>query len=253
MAPTGRQMLVVWICVLALLRPAGTLAQGRNSATAQSAASAAPGAASMVIRLEQQRGDRVVAMLPEHVFDPGDVVRFRLTSGSDGYLYVVNQGSSGSYSALFPAPGTGAENRVRKGSDYLVPSTQDGWFQMEGPAGFDVVYFLLSPTPLSISTDGSSKADQGKSTAGEGRPAPSTLPSSLKPRCNDEIFRARGECIDETAGPAALARGAPVPPQIAIAAPNASRDIVFVSEGDSVAASAPLSVPVVYTFRLAHR
>lgn len=252
MTLTRRRTLLVAALLFACLPPPQTQAQSRDRATS-------PGTTSLIIRLEQNKGDRVIAMLPEHVFDPGDIVRFRLTSGMDGYLYVVNQGSSGGYSSLFPAPGTPTDNRIRKGSDYLVPSTADGWFQIEGPAGFDVVYFLLSPTPLTISadrqkpTDDQGKPSQGMPTAGQGAPNPSALSNSLKPRCNDAIFKARGECVDDSAGPAPLARGAPVPPQISIAAPNASRDIVFVNEGDSVAASAPSSTPVVYTFRLAHR
>jgi hypothetical protein len=204
----------------------------------------APGTASLLIRLEQKKGDVVSSVRPEHVFDVGDVVRFRLTSGSDGYLYVINQGSSGTYTALFPAEGTRSDNRMQRGSDYLVPSTEDGWFAIDGPAGFDIIYFLLSPTPLNVS------AKEEKSA-----PAPSALPNSLTPRCNDAIFQARGECIDNSAGPAPLPRGVPLPPQIRTMAPNASRDIVFTNGDDekSVTASANATAPVVYTFRLAHR
>jgi len=202
-----------------------------------------PATTSLVIRLEQKKHEKVTAVRPEHVFDAGDVVRFRLTSGADGFLYVIDQGSSGTYTTLFPAENTHRENRMQKGADYLVPSTEDGWFSIDGPAGFDTVYFLLSPTPLNITAKGEA-------------PAPtSALPNSLKPRCNDAIFQARGECIDSTAGPAPLPRGVPLPPQISAVAPNASRDIVFTSgeEENSIAATASASAPVVYTFRLAHR
>ena len=206
------------------------------------------GGGSIVIHLEQKKGEKITAVHPEHVFDPGDVVRFRITSGFDGYLYVVDQGSSGTFTALFPAAGTTSDNAIRKGADVLVPSVEDGWFEIEGPAGFDVVYFLVSPTPLDLTT--------GKGTKGNASPSAKSEepPSSLKPRCNDAIFQARGECIDDSAGPAPLARDVPLPPQISMAVPNISRDIVFATdEGDnSVKATAPSAAPVAYIFRLAH-
>ena len=232
-----RSLLLLTILLLAPTWRIQTLAQSGHSATA-------PGTTSLLIRLEQKKDNKRIAVLPGHVFDVGDVVRFRLTSGSDGYLYVINQGSSGTYTTLFPAAGTHGDNRMIKASDYLVPATEDGWFAIDGPPGFDTVYFLLSPTLLSLS-DG-----EGKSQA-----SPTTLPDSLKPRCNDAIFQARGECIDSTAGPAPLARGVPLPPPISTMAPKVSRDIVFTSgdEENSVKASASDTIPVVYTFRLAHR
>ncbi len=187
-------------------------------------------------------------MRPEHVFDSGDVVRFRLTSGFDGYLYVIDLGSSGGYTVLFPAAGGSSDNVIHNGIDSLVPAVGDGWFQIDGPAGFDVIYFLVSPTPIDVA------AAKGTKEHATPQPAPNALPDSLKPRCNDAIFQARGECIDDSAGPAPLPRDVPLPPQISVVAPNVSRDIVFVADEDdnSIKATAPAATPVVYIFRLAH-
>ena len=222
---------------------------GRPSQTAESQggkSAGAPGAAggSIVIHLEQKKGDATLAMRSNHVFDSGDVVRFRVTSGFDGYLYVIDLGSSGSYTTLFPAGGTGGVNSIQSGKDALVPSLEDGWFQIDGPAGFDVLYFLVSPKPLDVT------AANGVNGGGAGP----SLPNSLKPRCNDDIFLARGECIDDSAGPARLTRDVILPPQISLAARNVSRDIVFDSGEDdkAVKATAPSDIPVVYIFRLAH-
>ena len=189
-------------------------------------------------------------MRADHVFSTGDVIRFRLTAGTSGYLYVLDQGSSGTYTVLFPAPGVASRNRIEAARDYTVPATGDGWFAVDPPAGFDVVYFLLSPTPLA-SPPGAS-APEGSAP----QPTPAApLNPSLQPRCNDAIFQARGECIDNSAGPAPLARDAVLPPQITLVAPHASRDIVLVPEDDNtaVAATSTGTSPVVYTFRLAHR
>jgi|CZKL01.1.fsa_nt_gi hypothetical protein len=204
---------------------------------------------SILIHLEQKKGDRILPMLTEHVFETGDVLRFRLTSEYDGFLYVVDLGSSGTYTILFPAAGTSSDNLVHRGKDSLVPAVEDGWFQLDGPAGFDVLYFLVSAKPIDVTKDNRPKPGITVPST-----APAPIPSSLKPRCNDAIFRARGECIDESAGLAPFARDMTLPPQINLTEQEVSRDIVFDAGEDdkSIKATASLTTPVVYIFRLAH-
>ena len=113
---------------------------------------------------------------------------------------------------------------------------------MGGEPGFDTVYFLLSPVKLAVSTDMAKPK------------APEKLPDNLLPRCNDSIFQSRGECVDDSAGPAVLPRGAALPPQISTAAPNASRDLVLVNEPDGqVKVTKTGDGPAVYIFRIAHK
>ncbi len=209
--------------------------------------------AALTIHLERLVKDHAIPMRPDHVFDTGDTVRFRLSSRMEGFLYVIDQGSSGEYTVLFPASGSQNGNSIQNGTEYLVPAVGDGWFEIYGRPGFDTVYFLLSPTPLGMSaTTPAVPAPTGPATAA---PSPKeALPPSMTPRCNDAIFQARGECVDSSAGPAPLARGAPLPPQISAAAPRASRDLVLShADDDTVSVANPVSGPVVYTFRLAHR
>jgi len=193
------------------------------------------------ISLEKKGADgKVELMAADHVFEPGDTIRFRVKSDYDGYLYVMDQGSSGRFATVFPSSDAGADNVVKRGQSYLIPATDDGWFEVSGPAGFDVLYFLLSPTTIAPPAAASFVA-----------PGPV---SSLKPRCNDAIFRARGECTDVTAGPAALPRSAPLPEPLVPLAGSASRDITVVKKKDgvTVGAGADRTAPVIYTFRLAH-
>jgi hypothetical protein len=201
-----------------------------------------PTAVQLEISLEQKRGDgRAEPVAPGHVFAAGDVVRLKLKSHYNGYLYVLDQGTSGRFATVFPAAETGNDNRIRPSREYLVPAVSDGWFEVNGPEGFDVLYFLLSPSQLA-------------SPATQAFVAPGPV-SSLKPRCNDQVFRARGECMDDSAGPAALAPDATLPAQLPPAAASASRDITFVQGGGSgpVTVAGPAAAPTIYTFRLAHR
>ena len=211
---------------------------------------ASGGAMLVDIILEQKRDGKVEQMAPTHVFKTGDVVRLRLRSHYNGFLYVLDQGSSGKSSTIFPATETGSNNRVSANQEYLVPAVEDGWFEVEGPPGFDVLFFLLSPSEI-----------QPPSPSSLSAPGPA---SSLKPRCNDNIFKARGECMDETAGPATVPAGKPLPPPLAPLAVGASRDLIFVADAngavgvtkkadaDHGAQAAPDAAPVLYTFRLAH-
>lgn len=181
----------------------------------------------MEIDVERQSESGWKVVNPKTVFEQGDRIRFRFHSSFNGYLYVMNYGTSGGYTVLFPRQDTGRENRVAAGAGYVIPAT-DGVFRISGPPGHDVVYWLVSPVRLD-------------------RPGAESLvspprPATLLPRCDDTILRARGECIDHGAGPSA-------------GNDQRSRDLLFIEKEKRtvVAAPAPLEGPVVYEFRIAHR
>jgi hypothetical protein len=195
------------------------------------------------ISLEQKIDDTARAVSADHVFAAGDTVRFRLHSRVTGYLYVSNQSTSGRYETLFPTAQTGTDNRIKAGQDYFVPGSADGWFRVEDPPGFEVLYFLISPAPL---------APAGTATGAAQLPGPV---QGLMPRCNDAIFKARGECVDANAGPAPAPPDAKLPAELSGQAGSASRDIIFSKQksGTDVATHGPLTGPVIYTFHLAHK
>ena len=199
----------------AAITPADVSPAAHSSATTPSASAA------LEIVVEKKRPDgKAETITPTHVFHEGDVIRLRLVSQFDGFLYITDQGSSGQFSTVFPSVAAGNDNRIAPGKTYLVPATQDGWFQITGPAGFDVFYFLVSPNPL---------ATPAASTFVAPGPA-----SSLRPRCNDAIFRARGECDDISAGPSPVPGNATLPAPLAPIAGAASRDITIVRKNDEV-------------------
>jgi len=206
-----------------------------------------PAAVSLIsIVLEKKTGDAAVTVDPTHVFVGGDTVRFRLTPAVDGYLYVMDLNTSGKYEVLFPRPETGNDNRIEHGKKYLVPATENGWFEVTGPPGYEKLYFLLSPAALTMG--------QVQSRTNS-MPPQGTAPSDMRPRCNDEIFKARGDCVDSTAGPKAVAPGESLPRDLTELANGASRDLKFTNDpaGITVSSGAPLSGPVVYEFLLAHK
>jgi hypothetical protein len=205
------------------------------------------------IRLEQRKGSVVQAVPQSTVFRNGDILRFRLTSQIAGYLYVVDKGTTGSTSPLFPATSPSSDNRIEANRSYLVPADGDGWFEVSGPAGFDTLYFLVSSSPMELPHPAG--PGTGSNTEHPQAAPPPPPPPGLLPRCDDAIFKARGECLDTSAGVVPLAPDAAVPRELIPLARTASRDIVLTNDGDDTAVQpAPAAkLPLIYTFRLAHR
>src|SRR5229473_2991710 len=130
----------------------------------------------MEIVLERRDGSAWHAVDPGLVLEQNDRVRFRFHTNFDGYLYVMNQSTSGAYAMLFPSEETGRENRIHAGKDYLVPATQT-LFRIAGPAGHEIVYWMITPAEL---------------RTGEPKyiplppppPAEKRVPSNMTPRCD---------------------------------------------------------------------
>jgi hypothetical protein len=183
------------------------------------------------------------AVNPATVFAPGDRLRFRVSSTFAGFLYVVNYGTSGSYDLLFPGSDTGSDNRIAAARDFVVPGTQ-GAFRVGGPPGHDTIYWLVSPVEFG-------RQYQPLPSP----PVPGTLPPSFRPRCDDEVLRARGDCVDASAGVKAVKPGEKLPENMNGLANAASRDLVFTKEQNQTAVSSttPLSGPIIYELVLAHR
>ena len=81
------------------------------------------------IQLERKDADTWRAVDPGLVFLQQDLVRFKVKINFSGYLYVLNQGTSGEYTLLFPRAETGQENRVEPNRDYIVPALRELGFK----------------------------------------------------------------------------------------------------------------------------
>ena len=194
------------------------------------------------LSVERQDGSAWKQVDSALVFAAGDKLRFIVLATFAGFLYVMNHGTSGAYELLFPRSDTGANNRIEAQKEYIVPAAQ-GWFKVTGPAGHDIVYWVISPVKL----------------GNEYRPLPPPpphpdLPLSFKPRCDDAIFKSRGDCVDTSAGVKPLKEGEAVPRNLDSIATPTPRELLFIQEkgGTVVSSPSPLTGPVVYELRLAH-
>jgi serine/threonine-protein kinase len=80
-------------------------------------------------------------------FQSGDSIRLVFESNTDGYLYVVQEGTSGRWNVLFPDVRiNGGRNRIEKRKEYKVPS--DDWFTFQERGGTERLFIFLSTEPL---------------------------------------------------------------------------------------------------------
>ncbi len=200
------------------------------------------------VTVERKTGDQIERTDPNHVFEQGDLVRFRFKSSFSGFLYVMDQSTSGKYLLLFPKEDAGMENRIERNRAYVMPMTESGWFRVEGPAGHEILYWLVSPASLAGGKTGSFAIPP---LPAESEP----VSPPMKPRCDDSIFRARGECLDNTAGAKPVSKASVVPPGLGAIAGQTPRELTVMKSDrkTTIVANQVENAPFFYTFRLAHK
>jgi len=101
------------------------------------------------VELVDARGNRR-QVTTEQVFRAGDRIKLHLMSNRDGYLTLVNIGSSGRATVLFPSTAAGGNNFVRAGTDYEVPP--GGYLRFDATPGQETLVLTFSPTPTPAPT-----------------------------------------------------------------------------------------------------
>lgn len=202
------------------------------------------GAHRMEVTLERLNGADWRSVDPALVLAQGDRVRFRFRTNFDGYLYVMNQSTSGKYEQLFPREETGQDNRIQANTEYRVPATETA-FRIAGPAGYETVYWLVTPARL---TDAPPRL-------GAPPTAPPSKPPTLLPRCDDTVLRARGDCIDHEAGLKLVPREADIPRNMTGQAHAAQQGLMFLQQNQTavIGSATPLAAPLIFEFRVAHK
>src|SRR5262245_21525379 len=107
-----------------------------------------------IFQLEQGDGFAIDLMLkrpdsevwlnvpPDTVFRNGDRVKLGLRGNFDGYIYIVNIGTSGTRRIMVPSPSV-TENHLQKGvyRQYLIG-------ELAGDPGEETLYLISAPTKI---------------------------------------------------------------------------------------------------------
>ncbi len=188
--------------------------------------------------LERLESGRWQDVPPQTVLNHGDEIRFRLTPSFPGFLYVYNKGSDGSSEMLFPLANSNASNKMDPGASYHVPSGSAQTYTVEGKPGFDVVYFLVSPSPI-----------------GE-RKFPTSYDEfqirTMVPRCKED--QPVNACLDPRAGAHSVSMAAPEAGQKPAEGTLKPRELRLSTTGDTSRVETLEGQGLfIYEFRLAHK
>lgn len=96
--------------------------------------------------LKQQPNGAFSETAADDTFHDGDSVRLSIMSNEPGYLYVIQQGASGSWSPIFPDARSGS-NRVEAGTPYQIPGEPQK-FQFDYHRGTEKLFVVLSREPI---------------------------------------------------------------------------------------------------------
>jgi hypothetical protein len=97
--------------------------------------------------IELHRDGKLIKVTNKYGFKNGDKIKFHVKSNVDGYAYILlKSGSRGEQSVLFPDPSSGDDNKVKRGSDYVIPS--QGFLTFDDNPGTEKVSLVLSRTPI---------------------------------------------------------------------------------------------------------
>ena len=96
--------------------------------------------------LLKKTGDGQVETDADAVFHAGDHIRLAVETNDDGYLYVVNRGSSGTWKVLFPsAEIKGGDNRIQRRTRFEIPSGYA--FVFDEQRGEEKLFIVFSRQP----------------------------------------------------------------------------------------------------------
>ena len=174
---------------------------------------------------------------PQTVFRTGDRFRLWLQSNRDGYLYLVNVGTSGVTRLMYPR--NNLSNHITKGKDFAISSP----LVFSEPAGTEQLVVVLSATPIA---DAAVQLRDGSLYKVALKP---TLPPAHVAQAAPNAFK-----------PGAGRDSASASLDLALADLRGSKDLKFEDDGTEVVAvsrhiDSPGGgyAPVVVNLRLSHR
>jgi hypothetical protein len=98
------------------------------------------------ITLLKRSGNENIEVAPDTVFHAGDKIQFSVQTNGPGYLYIVNQGSSGTWKPIFPSPEIAdGDNHVDGWHAYTMPPKSRMVFDEQ--TGTEKLFIVFSREP----------------------------------------------------------------------------------------------------------
>jgi hypothetical protein len=138
----------------------------------------------------KKNSDNTTDVSADTEFRSGDHIKLGVEVNDAGYLYIIQQGSSGTWSALFPSPEIeNGDNRVQRGHVYNVPPGHV--FTFSGVPGTERLFVVFSRQPVD-EIDGLIYSLKGKRQVpaaehSREKPPPETLVADAKPIDDSQV------------------------------------------------------------------
>lgn len=100
--------------------------------------------------IERMRGGKLAFVSPNSKFRSGDKIRLRFATNFDGYVKILNVGSSGKVNVLFPYEG--ADDRIQPTKDFQIPQNGD-WIVFDDTPGVEMLTVMMSSKPLDFQNE----------------------------------------------------------------------------------------------------
>ena len=120
-----------------------TVANNSNSSSGVSPTST--GLPGTKITIELMRNGKLSFVKPSYKFKSGDKIRLRMKTNFEGYVSVLNLGSSGNINLLYPVQGR--DNYVTPTADYQIPGG-NGWIVFDDQPGTETISVIMSEDSL---------------------------------------------------------------------------------------------------------
>ena len=109
--------------------------------------------------LRREPAGEAVEVDPDTTFRSGERIRFAFEPNVDGFLYVVQRGSTGRWSVLLPHPLIkGGRNAVTAFEQVMIPP--EGWFRFDETPGTEQLFLYLSKEPIESLPGGAGRVDR---------------------------------------------------------------------------------------------
>ncbi|MGO4880112.1 MAG: DUF4384 domain-containing protein [Bryobacteraceae bacterium] len=130
--------------------------------------------------LQKKTGEGAVNIPADTEFHSGDRIQLNLEVNDTGYLYIISQGTSGTWTALFPSPEIeNGDNRVQRGQVYTAPPGHV--FTFSGKPGVERLFVIFSRQPVD-------EIDSLIYSLKGGRRAPTGAPAAERPAAAEGLM-----------------------------------------------------------------
>jgi hypothetical protein len=154
----------------------GRLVEIASGVPARATAPAPSEGSALGLKYSIRRSGESVDIAPDTVFHAGDGIQFYVETNGPGYLYIVSQGSSGTWKPMFPSPEVeNGDNRVDGFRSYTMPPGAHILFDEHTGTERVFIVFSRQPEPDLEGLIYSLRAKPGPVSAPVERPAPKQL------------------------------------------------------------------------------